>query len=228
MLSAVRDFLLSLCPASFRRAHPPESPIRMLHAATWGGLAEFFLASVLLVLRLKSYFAIRAHQLAPQISGASEGFQSGVAMIVFFECLLYPLSLFLLYLCLEGLVRFVAGLTTREVLPNFATFLAFTATEIAARREEQRQNTALVPDLVETLPDGQVRITSARTRNNWNSSITIGLNGEWFEVERAEPGSPPRSFVYLLRPAAQGKILRGYEEYDTASAVTTRSDNETR
>jgi hypothetical protein len=221
MSSLLRDVLLSFCPAGWRRIYPPESPPRTLRAATWGGLAEFFLAALALVLGFKKYFVMRAQQMAPQMTGTTEVFQSGIAVIVFFEYLLHPLSLLLLYLAIEGLVRSFGSFTTGEPLPNLGMFLAFKLARRKAREKERRQNAALPADLLETLPDGRIRIVSARPRNNWNSSITLGLNGQWFEVERAEQGAPPRSFVYLLRPAPPGKILRGYEEYDTASALTS-------
>jgi hypothetical protein len=223
MLSLLRDLLLSFCPAGLRRIYPPESPLRMLRAATWGGLAEFFLASLALVFGFQRYFVLRAQQMAPQVTGTTEVLQTGIAMIVIFEYLIHPLSLLLLYLAIEGLVRFFAGITTGEPLPNLGVALAFKITQWVAmgKDKQRRQSASLVPDLVETLPGGRIRIACARARSNWNASITLGLHGEWFEVEREEQGPPPRSFVYLLRPAPLGKILRGYEEYDAASALTS-------
>lgn len=219
MLNVLRDFLLSFCPAGLRRIYPPESPLRTLRAATWGGLAQFFLAAMALVLRFKTYFALRAQQLAPQIAGGTEVFQSGVAIIVMFEYLIHPLSLLLLYLAIEGLFRFFAGVATGEPLPNLGAALAFRIAMLKQADKVRKQDAALLPDLVETLPDGRIRIASARPRGHWTSSITIGLEGRWFEVERAEAGRPPRVHVYLLRPAPPGKVLRGYEEYDAASAL---------
>jgi hypothetical protein len=221
MFSLLRDLLLSFCPAGLRRIYPPESPLRTLRAATWGGLAEFFLASLALFWGFKRYFMLRAQQMAPQMTGTTEVFQSGIAVIVVFEYLIHPLSLLLLYLAIEGLVRFFAGLATGEPLPNLGVVLAFKATRQAAMGKELRQSAPLVPDLLETLPDGRIRIACARARNNWNASITLGLHGKWFEVERREQGRPPRSFIYLLRPAPPGKILRGYEEYNAASALAS-------
>ena len=45
-------------------------------------------------------------------------------------------------------------------------------------------------------------------------------HGQWFEVEREEQAQPPRPYVYVLRPAPTGKILRGYQEYDIAPPDT--------
>ena len=56
-------------------------------------------------------------------------------------------------------------------------------------------------------------------KTGWNSSITIGIDGQWFEMEREEHAQPPRPYVYVLRPAPPGKILRGYQEYDIRGAL---------
>jgi hypothetical protein len=69
------------------------------------------------------------------------------------------------------------------------------------------------------MPEGRLRIESNRTKSGWNTSITIGINGQWFEVEREEHGTVLRPFIYILRPASSGKILRGYQEYDSSSAL---------
>src|SRR5437899_2450679 len=112
MQNLLRDFLLSYCPAAVRRTLPPESTLRALRAATWGGLAQLLLAGLVFLVRLKSYFVVRGHQLAPQIAGSNETVQAGITVIVALEFLIHPLSLFLLYLAVEGFVRFVGGLIT--------------------------------------------------------------------------------------------------------------------
>jgi hypothetical protein len=127
--------------------------------------------------------------------------------------------LLLLYLAIEGLLRFFAGAATGEPLPNLGVALAFRIAKLRTADKGWKQHAALLPDFVEALPDGRIRIASARPRGHWTSSLTIGLEGRWFEVERAEAGRPPRGHVYLLRPAPAGKVLRGYEEYDAASAL---------
>ena len=221
MPRTLRDFLLSFCPATFRQAVRPESPQRTLHAATWGGLAQFFLAALVFIVQLKAYFIRRSHELAPYIAGKSEAVQTGTVIIVTLEYLLHPLASFSLYLAIEGLLRFIAGLVSGEVLPSFLVVLVLKARSFSRRLSDRRQKMDLVPDTVESLSDGRVRIASGIAKNNWNASITIGLRGQWFEVEGLEQGTPPRVYVYLLRPASPGKVLRGYEEYDLASALKT-------
>lgn len=219
MLSVLRDFLLAFCPAAVRRRIPPHSPLRILHAATWGGLLQFCIATFALALRFKTYFVMRAQQLNPHVGGTTEVIEAGIAVFITLEFLIHPLSLFLLYLAIEGLVRFAGGLITAEALPSFVVFLGFKIAELPARLRERRAQTALPPDTLEALPDGGIRIASAQAKPGWNASITIGVNGEWFEVERIEQAAQPRPYIYLLRPASPGKVLRGYQEYDIASAL---------
>ncbi|HEY7402361.1 MAG TPA: hypothetical protein VIB39_02480 [Candidatus Angelobacter sp.] len=225
MPSALRDFLLSFCPAAVRQAFPPEHPHRTLRSATWGGLAQFFLASWAFLIQLKAYLVHRAQQIAPQVTGQGEVVQAGITAIVVLEFLLHPLSLLLLYVAIEGLLRFMTGLVSGEVLPSLFFFLAFKAAKLQHRRRERRQDAGLAPDSLEKLPDGRIRISSARAKTTWNASITIGLDGGWFEVERTEQADPPRAYVYCLHPSPPGKILRGYEEYDTASAIKIEAND---
>lgn len=227
MPDALRDFLLSFCPARIRQAFPPESSLRTLHSATWGGLSQFFLAGLAVIIQLKAYFIYRSHQLAPQIGGMSDAVQAGATVVVLLEFFIHPLPALCTYLSIEGLVRFMAGLTAGEVLPSLPVVLAFKIKTFVEQRDRKKQDEPPVPDTLENCSDGCLRITSARDKANWNASITISVDGQWFEVERAEAtGASPRIYVYCLRPAPLGKILRGYEEYDVASAVRIGTDEQ--
>lgn len=219
MQNLLRDFLLSYCPASVRRTSRPESTLRTLHAATWGGFAQSLLAGLVLILRLKSHFILRTHEFGPQIAGSNETGQAIIVIVFVLDYLVHPLSLFLLYLAIEGFIRFVGGLITGEVVPSLAVSLLFKAFHSFSHARDRRQSVLLPVDLLENLPEGRIRIASAGAKAGWNANITIGLNGQWFEIEREESGVPPRAFIYILRPAPPGKILRRYEEYNFASAL---------
>ena len=130
MLTLVRDSLLSYCPLSVRRIWRPESLPRTLRAATWGGLAQLLLAGLALILRLKSYLILRTHQLAPQAAGTNETGQTIIVGILLLEYLLLPVSLFLVYVAIEGAVRFAGGLLTGEIVPSLAVSLYFKGYEL--------------------------------------------------------------------------------------------------
>ena len=205
MQSLLRDFLLSYCPAAVRRTLAPESTLRALRAAIWGGLAQLLLAGLVFLIRLKSYFVVRGHQLAPQIAGSNETGQTVAAAIVALEYLIHPLSLFLLYLALEGLVRFMGGLITGEIVPSLFVSLGFMAVDSFSRSRDQRRAGPLLADIFEHMPDSRIRIASSARRPVGMRALPLGISGQWFEVEREETGPPPRPFVYILRPALAGK-----------------------
>jgi hypothetical protein len=220
MHNILRDFLLSFCPDGIRRQRGPGSQLTVLRSATWGGLAQLLLAALLLIMRLKRHFALRAQQLGPHMAGSNETGQAIVALIVFLDFLIHPLSLLLLYFAIEGLVRFIGGLITGEIVPDLLVSLYFKTADSASRSLARRRSAPHVADIADRLADGRIRISSASQKTGWNSSITVGIGGQWFEVESEEQAPPPRVFVYVLRPASPGKVLRGYQEYDAADLDT--------
>lgn len=220
MHSILRDFLLSFCPAAIRRRLRPGSQLTVLRSATWGGLAQVLLAAFILVVRLKNHFVLRAQQLGPHIAGSNETGQAIIAAIVVLDFLIHPLSLLLLYLAIEGFVRFAGGLITGEIVPNLLASLYFKTADSVSRSSARRRSPPPVPDIAERLADGRIRICSAIQKAGWNSSVTIGIGGQWFEVESEAQAPPPRAFTYVLRPASPGKVLRGYQKYDAATLET--------
>jgi len=223
MHSILRDFLLSFCPAGIRRQRRPGSQLTVLRSATWGGLAQLLLAALLFTIRLKRHFVVRAQQFGPHLAGSNETGQAIVALIVFLDFLIHPLSLLLLYLAIEGLLRFVGGIITGEIVPNLLVSLYFKTADSVSRSSARRRSPPPVPDIAERLANGRIKIASASQKAGWNSSITVGIGGEWFEVESEAQAPPPRAFVYILRAASPGKVLRGYQEYDAAILDTTKA-----
>lgn len=219
MRNLVRDFLLSFCPSKARCVFKPESIARVAAFATWTGLVQFFGFVFLLWLRYRSFFIARSRHWAPYLTGRAEVIQGTAFIIASLEFLIYPVSLFLLYFALEGLARFATGLIGAEILPSLPVFLAFRWTECRQQRREAKRVASLPADRVEFLSGKRVRIASAHLRPSWNAGITIGIRGEFFEIENKEPGMPGRPFVFVLRPAPPGKALRAYEEYDVNAAV---------
>ena len=152
------------------------------------------------------------------MGGVNSTGEAVVTALVVLEFLFQPLSFFLLYLALEGAVRFLGSLLTDEIVPSLLVFLFFKISDSTSRSVRRRpRHGPAVADAVEWLANGRIRIDSASAKAGWNSSITIGIDGTWFEIEREEHGQPPRPYMYVLRPAPQGKILRGYQEYEAAA-----------
>lgn len=215
----LRDTLLSFCPAAMRQRTRVYSPSTTLRAATWLGLLQAALFALALAERYRHFFIQRAQQWAEQIHGTSEAVQSGTAVLITLEFLMYPVSLIVLYFFCEGLVRFAAGVTSSEVVPSLPVVLVFKLVQIRERRRHATYLRSLPCDRVESLPDYRIRISSALPKSGWNSSITISIADRWLEVESQQIATGPLPYVYLLRPAPEGKILRRLEQYEPPPLV---------
>jgi len=227
MQSIWLDFLLSFCPAKVRLAWRPSSQLIVLRAAMCSGAAQFLLVTLVLVAQFKNYFIARSHQMAPHMDGVNSTGEAVVTVLSVLEFLFQPLSFFLLYLALEGAVRFLGSLVTAEIVPSLLVFLFFKISDSTSRSIRKQRQGPAVADAVEWLPNGLIRIASASAKAGWTSSITIGIDGKWFEIEREEHAQQPRPYMYVLRPAPPGKILRGYQEYEAAAprVVGTNTPN---
>jgi hypothetical protein len=211
------DIALSFCPAAARSTYRPHSTQRVLQAATLTGILQTVVCAWLLFSGYRALLALRLAKYGNVLERGNETTQAWFLVVFFIEYVLFhPFALLLLYLALEGSVRFVSGVCLSEVVPSLPVVLAFKATALIRRNQTQRKLAPLaaIPDAYEVLADGKhLRIASALAKATWTANLTIGIHGEWYEVEREETGAPPRVYVYVLRRAPIGKILRGYEEY---------------
>src|SRR5579859_2735641 len=115
MQSFLRDSLLSFCPVKVRRTWRPSSQLTVLRAAMLGGAAEFLLAALVLIVQFKHYFIARSQQMAPHMGGVNSTGEAVITVLVVFEFLFRPLPFFLVYIALEGAVRFIGSLVTAEI-----------------------------------------------------------------------------------------------------------------
>jgi hypothetical protein len=170
-----------------------------------------------------AFLSLRSQQYGSALQYQNESTQGWFAMVLFFEYLMFhPLALLLFYLAFEGFIRLVGGLCVSEVVPSLPVALAFAIKTYAEHKKTRSELNVLasIPDSFEVLADDErLRIAASRAKLTWNASLTIGVDGEWYEVEREEKGTPPREYVYILKRAPVGKILRAYEEYDLAVIV---------
>jgi hypothetical protein len=164
---------------------------------------------------------LKTEQYGPALGHANQTTQVWFVGVLFVEYVLFhPLAMLLLYLAFEGMVRFVGGLCVSEVVPSLPVALIFRIKAGLASRNAKRrlEPLAKMPDVLEVLVDSErLRIAAALAKSHWNASLTIGIGGVWYELEREERGTPPRTYVYFLRRAPVSKILRAYEEYDAAA-----------
>ncbi len=223
MHELLRDIGLAFCPASVRSAHRPHSPSRVVLAATLTGALQALFCSRWFFSGLMSFLSLRSRQLGHAVQRANESTQAWFVLVLACEYLLFhPFALFLFYMGLEGFIRFAGGLCVSEAIPTLPVVMALRVKAYIDRRRAERalQPLAAIPDSLEVLPDGErLRIAASLAKPTWNASLIIGIDGDWYELEREEKGTPPRIHVYILRHAHPGKILRRHEEYDRAAAV---------
>jgi len=227
MRELLRDIALSFCPESIRRVHRPYSPSRVLLAAIVLGPLQTLLCSRWLFSGYIAFIMMRNAMFGHALERANGTTQAWIVSVLFVEYVLFhPLALLLSYMALEGFFRFAGGLCVSEVVPSLPVLLAFKLHSYFKQKQSQRPIELLVslPDSMEVLPGGErLRIAAALPKPGWNASLTVGIQGEWYELETEEEGQAPRVFVYILRRAPIGKILRGYEEYNPAAAVMIKN-----
>ena len=204
MQSILRDFLLSFCPAKVRKSWRPSSQLTILRAAMWSGVAQVLLSAWILLEQFKHFFIMRSQQMAPHMDQVNSTGAAVVTALVVLKFLFHPLSLFLLYIALEGAVRFIGSLVTSETVPGLLVVLFFKLSDLSSRSIRRPMGPAIA-DALERLPDNRICIASAAVKGGWNSSVTIGIDGQWFEVER-RAGSAAASVC--IRSASQRRRER--------------------
>ena len=140
MLEWLRDIALSFCPAWVRKRYRPHSPTTVLRASVVAGILQGILCSWWLFLGYRAFWYMRARQYGPILNRANETTQAWFGVIFSIEYILFhPLALLLLYLAFEGLVRFVGGLCTQEVIPSLPVTVAFAIKASMSKRDERRE-----------------------------------------------------------------------------------------
>ncbi|MGB9121551.1 MAG: hypothetical protein WCE73_13085 [Candidatus Angelobacter sp.] len=162
MHTILRDFLLSFCPAKVRQAWRPSSQLTVLRAAMWGGLAQFLLTAFILIVQVKDFFILRLQQAAPHMGGVNSTGEAVVTVLVVLEFFFHPLSVFLLYVTLEGAVRFIGSLITAEIVPSLLVLLLFKLSDSTSGLVRRQRQDAAVADAVEHLPDRRIRLPQPR------------------------------------------------------------------
>jgi hypothetical protein len=223
MLEWLHDIALAFCPASVRAMHRPHSSLHVLWAAMLTGPLQTFVFSRWLLHNYLAFLADRSRLYGHALQQQNETTQAWFFVVFALEYLLFhPMAWLLVYLSLEGFVRFAGALCASEVIPSLPVLLAFKLKSGFDKRDARRHAPSQValPDLLEVMAGGErMRVAASHPKERWNSSLTVGIGGECYELESQERGSSLRPYVYLLRRAPIGKAFRGYEEYDLAAAV---------
>ncbi len=118
-----------------------------------------------------------------------------------------------LYFSLEGLIRLVGAVATHEIIPTVPRVLVAWAQSSVYKSRERQSLPPLVRDIVETLQDEELRVTSCRAKHDWNGVISVRYGDALYELAGEEQGSEARPFVYRLRLQPENKVVRGVRDY---------------
>lgn len=213
-----RGIFYSFLPQELWGSWRPSSTVDFTHSALASGLLEFVAPLYLLILGYVHFLFVRTHELAAGAS-ANEGTQLYLLVLLSLEYVFHPLSLLAIYLCGEGALRVWAAFFTEEIIPSFPIKLIVFLRD---RRKEKKEKASLgppLPDLFERVLGGdhELRITSQSSKDGWRTSVTVAIEGEFYEIVRADTNQGDRRFVYLLRRLPAGSVIRGVYRYDPPS-----------
>lgn len=227
MLTMLLSIVVSLFPARYRGRLFHESNFDVQRGALFSSLLQIVLPAGALWLRYPAWYDAYVQAIVQQVvdKGGDKGQQASAALgagtFSLFTYLITPLSLFLIYLMLEGMVRLTAFVASKEVMPNLFLFLGGL---IHGRVSAQRHEAALgprIPDLVKPGPTDELLIIESCRPKPWDTLLTISYMDRMYELESTAEQPPPRRFVYRLRIIPPSKLIRGIHQYQPDETLTS-------
>ena len=137
----------------------------------------------------------------------------GLGSIFWLEYMIHVSTILLVFFMLEGLVRIIAAIASREAVPTLPLkIIAVLQSQFEAQNRERRMGEHIRDEVV---PDGadSIRIASCRPKP-WTPLTTISHEGTLFELAGEIKASAPRPFIYVLRPKPPTAVIRGIYPYD--------------
>jgi hypothetical protein len=210
-----RGIFYSLLPKDSWRSWRPSSTVDFARSAMASGFLEFALFVSLLARDYLHFLAIRTQQMEAATE-ANQTTQLYFFLLISIEYAFHPLSLILLVLSGEGVLRLSAAFLTDEVVPSLPIKLAFFVRDRLETRRKSKLLGPEVPDLLEQLPgkDGGLRICAQQPKEGWRASISVAVDGEFYQITQVETGTGQRPFTYRLRKLPAGTVIRGMYRYD--------------
>jgi len=120
------------------------------------------------------------------------------------------------FLLAEGAVRFLAAVSSRQVLPTLILQVFAWIGEAREKKQMAAQLGPLVPDRIER---GQgklwdLRVLSCREKPHWSPFMTIRFEDTFYQMFEQEISDGPRKFAYLLRKQPETRLVVVVFEYD--------------
>ncbi|HEU5403409.1 MAG TPA: hypothetical protein VFU86_18785 [Terriglobales bacterium] len=228
MIQFLFGFGVVLLPERFRKKWLPQWHGNLRTSAVVSGVLQSLTALGVLVARYPRFVNEQVAQIDVRVINgmAEKGGDTavrGIGIILLAAYVLLPTSILLIYFAFEGVVRFVAAVTTGEVVGTLPLALVDMAGQKWSAYYSEKKQGPRVPDLVSVPPiDGSgydLSIASCRQKPGWDHLMTITYNEALYEVVDYVEGDEPRKHVYLLRLAPIHKVVRGLHNYDPEEVV---------
>jgi hypothetical protein len=218
----VKAIFFSPLPKELAGNYRPASTVAFLRGAYIGALLELSFCYPL----LQNYFhflQVRADELNSLSHGAlrsaNEGTQLYFHYILTLEYLIHPLSLVLLYLTIEGALRFLSIFFTGENYPSLILVAGLKVRRaIAASRSARNPS---LPDEIRFEPDSEhiLKILSCKPKDEWRELMTLEYRDEFFELaEISKSASAERPFGYYFRRKHPGAVIRKFIRFDPGTS----------
>jgi len=179
------------------------------------GILECVCFLYLLMRGYLAFLVVRTQQMQAA-AAANQSTQLYFLVLATIEYAFHPLSLIFLALSGEGVVRAWAAFFAGEIVPSLPLKLTALAHDRLDARRQSKSLGPEVPDILEQLPgeDGELRICAQQPKQGWRVSISVAVDGEFYEITQAKTDTGQRPFIYLLRKLPAGTIIRGMYKYD--------------
>lgn len=249
MWRIVLGIALTALPRRWRAPALLEQAIPWVRCAILSGLLEGLLAMLALISWYShSVTTWAANALDSALRGGPEASVPGQA--IGFSALvlwcLHPLTWFIAYFVVEGMVRFLAAVSTEQILPSWPLAVVdwsygnltnrpregdalhtptakqqVQSLAVSVRQSAKTAGLAELPDeLRESDADGAIlEIYSSRPKAEWMPPRIVRVGQVYYRLEAASEGSRPRPFSYRLRRLSAGVPGRNVLLYQPPHAI---------
>lgn len=245
MWQTLLGIVLAVLPRRWRAPLHLDQAIPWVRAGILSGLLESLLAFLALVSWYShsvTHWAANALDSAlhngpeAQVPGQAIGFSALVLWC------LHPLTWFIGYFVVEGMVRFLAAVSTEQVLPSWPLLVAdwsygkltgrppegdalhtptareqFQSLASVARHAAKTAGLDEVLDELREFTQGSelvLEIHSCRAKSDWTPPRVVRIGDEYYRLESISEGKRPRPFIFHLRRLPAGVPGRSVLLYD--------------
>lgn len=209
--------LLSFFPKRYRQSFTRfEVPTE---ACVIAGLLQTFVSLGLLIGDYHAFMNARLAALPVDTMErvAEKGGESAVMSFGGFfmmEYLFRLVPILLLYFLIEGAVRTIAAIATRETVPTLPLKLfEYADSQLSAKSRERSMGARICDEVVPDSNGQSLQIASCRPKP-WTQLTAISHDGQFYELVSERKATAPRPFVYVLRKKPATAVIRGICVYD--------------